>query len=102
MLADFLDAGAKTLIFELEFLAAWLAIERWQDHLRERPVVFFVDNNGVRDSLLSARARVIRVRLSLKLSRKPGGCAIPRRSGSFISMEISGCPTPPYVIAQVA
>ena len=47
MLVDFIDAGAKTLIFELEFLAVLLAIECWRGHLCERPVVFFMDNNGV-------------------------------------------------------
>ena len=56
-LVDFIDVGAKALIFELEFLAVPLAVECWRNHVCERPVVFFVDNKSVRDSLLSARTK---------------------------------------------
>lgn len=44
MLADCLDVGVKTLIVEPELLVAWLAIERWQDQLRGRQGVLFVDS----------------------------------------------------------
>ena len=54
--ANFIDAGAKPLIFEPRSLAVLLAIECWRDHLCKRPVMFFVGNDSVHD-FLSAYAK---------------------------------------------
>ena len=49
-------SGKKTIIHECEFLAVAIALRSWGHHLRAKQVVCFIDNNAVRDSLISAKA----------------------------------------------
>ena len=46
-------AGKKTAIFQCEFFAVLVAIQLWGEVLSSRQVVFYVDNDGVRDVLIS-------------------------------------------------
>ncbi len=46
----------KTIIHECEFLAVAIALDSWKEHLSSRQIVCFIDNNAVRDSLISAKA----------------------------------------------
>ena len=46
----------KTIIHECEFLAVAIALESWKEQLSSKQVVCFIDNNAVRDSLISAKA----------------------------------------------
>ena len=43
----------KTAIFQCEFFAVLVALNTWSDRLSSRQVVFYVDNDGVRDVLIS-------------------------------------------------
>lgn len=43
----------KTAIFQCEFFAVLVAFSLWQKQLTSRQVVFYVDNDGVRDVLIS-------------------------------------------------
>ena len=43
----------KTAIFQCEFFAVLVALNLWQQQLTNRQVVFYVDNDGVRDVLIS-------------------------------------------------
>ena len=45
-----LNPGKKTAIFQCEFNAVLVALSLWQKQLTNRQVVFYVDNDGVRDS----------------------------------------------------
>ena len=44
---------SKTIIFELEFLAVLCAFALWSTKLYGSQIVAFIDNNGVRDALIS-------------------------------------------------
>ena len=46
-------AGKKTAIFQCEFFAVLVALKLWGEVLSSRQVVFYVDNDGVRDVLIS-------------------------------------------------
>ena len=46
-------AGKKTAIFQCEFFAVLVALKAWGEKLSSRQVVFYVDNDGVRDVLIS-------------------------------------------------
>ena len=46
----------KTIIHECEFLAVAIALETWKSHFKAKQIVCFIDNNAVRDSLISAKA----------------------------------------------
>ena len=46
-------AGKKTAIFQCEFFAVLVALVLWGKLLSSRQVVFYVDNDGVRDVLIS-------------------------------------------------
>ena len=46
-------AGKKTAIFQCEFFAVLVALKLWGELLSSRQVVFYVDNDGVRDVLIS-------------------------------------------------
>ena len=46
-------AGKKTATFKCEFFAVLVALSLWQKQLTNRQVVFYVDNDGVRDVLIS-------------------------------------------------
>ena len=46
-------SGKKTAIFQCEFFAVLVALELWGELLSSRQVVFYVDNDGVRDVLIS-------------------------------------------------
>ena len=46
-------AGKKTAIFQCEFFAVLVASKAWGERLSSRQVVFYVDNDGVRDVLIS-------------------------------------------------
>ena len=47
------SAGKKTAIFQCEFFAVLVALVLWGKLLSSRQVVFYVDNDGVRDVLIS-------------------------------------------------
>jgi hypothetical protein len=49
--------GKFTLIFEAELLALLVCFTTWKKQLRDRPAVFFIDNNATRDVSISGRAR---------------------------------------------
>ena len=51
------EATKKTIIFELEFLAVITALVQWKSHLKNRPVVLYLDNNAARDVAISGRGR---------------------------------------------
>ena len=46
-------SGKKTAIFQCEFFAVLVAFKAWGEQLSSRQVVFYVDNEGVRDVLIS-------------------------------------------------
>lgn len=46
-------AGKKTAIFQCEFFAVLVALNLWKKDLKNKQVVFYVDNDGVRDVLIS-------------------------------------------------
>ena len=46
-------SGKKTAIFQCEFFAVLVALGLWRDQLVNRQVVFYIDNDGVRDVLIS-------------------------------------------------
>ena len=46
----------QTIIHECEFLAVAITMELWKDRIATRQVVSFIDNNAVRDSLISGKA----------------------------------------------
>ena len=46
----------QTIIHECAFLAVAIAIRLWKDRVAARQVVSFMDNNAVRDSLISGKA----------------------------------------------
>ena len=50
-----LRVGQSTLIYELEFMAVTLAWLLWKERLMCSTVIFFIDNNGVRDSCIRGR-----------------------------------------------
>ena len=45
--------GKKTAVFPCEFFAVLVAQSVWRDQLVNRQVVFYIDNDGVRDVLIS-------------------------------------------------
>ena len=45
--------GSKTIIFECEFLAVLIAYKAWAGEVAGSQLVVFIDNNAVRDSLIS-------------------------------------------------
>ena len=47
----------STVIFEAEMLALLVALVLWKKHLRNHPVVMYVDNNSTRDVCISGSAR---------------------------------------------
>lgn len=46
----------KTVIYECEFLAVSVAFDVWANDLAGKQVVFFIDNNAVRDSLIACKS----------------------------------------------
>jgi len=46
-------AGEKRAICQCEFFAVLVALSLWQKQITNRQVVFYVDNDGVRDVLIS-------------------------------------------------
>ena len=46
-------SGKKTAIFQSEYFAVLVALKAWGEQLSSRQVVFYVDNDGVRDVLIS-------------------------------------------------
>lgn len=46
----------KTVICECEFLAVSVAFDVWANLLEGKQVVFFIDNNAVRDSFIACRS----------------------------------------------
>jgi len=49
--------GKSTVIFEAEMLALLVALTLWKKHIRNRPVVGYIDNNSTRDVCISGSAR---------------------------------------------
>ena len=47
-------SAKKTIIHECEFLAVAIALGSWKDHVVAKQTVSFIDNNAVRDSLISS------------------------------------------------
>ena len=52
---DLLRPEQKTLIYELEFLAVAIAWLLWKERLTCATVMFFIDNNGVKDSTIKGK-----------------------------------------------
>ena len=48
-----MSSGKKTIIFELEMLAIVYAMTVWESFLRGSHVVFYTDNNAVRDAVIA-------------------------------------------------
>ena len=48
--------GKKTIIYECEFSAVSVAFDTWAETLRGKQVVFFIDENAVRDSLIGCKS----------------------------------------------
>ena len=70
-------SGKKTAIFQCEFFAVFVALELWGDMLSSRQVVFYVDNDGVRDVLISCNTSdPVGSVLLTKVLEKEGACAI--------------------------
>ena len=51
------NPGKSTVIFEAEMLALLVGFVLWKRQLRNRPCVFYIDNNSSRDVAISGRAR---------------------------------------------
>lgn len=66
----------KTIIHECEFLAVAIAMEVWKDRIANKQVVCFIDNNAVRDSLISGKAsgKVTNKILELVLKNETSNC----------------------------
>lgn len=47
-------SGKKTVIFQCELFAVLVALSVWRDQLSSRQVVFYIDNDRVRDVLISS------------------------------------------------
>ena len=47
----------KTIILEAELLAYVVSLVVWKEALRGKPIIAFIDNNGVRDLCISGRGR---------------------------------------------
>lgn len=45
----------KTIIYECEYLAVWCALNRWKQFIAGQHILIFIDNNAVRDSLISCQ-----------------------------------------------
>ena len=59
-------------IYDLEILAVFAALTVWQDDLQGCQLVCFVDDNGVRDSLISCRTRAVSARAILTATLRLG------------------------------
>ena len=70
---------SEQIIFQAEMLALAVALNVWLDELRGCPVVFFVDNNSVRDIAISANAKASIARRLLEdfLQKEHGASIIP-------------------------
>ena len=69
--------GKKTAIFQCEFFAVLIALELWGELLSSRQVVFYVDNDGVRDVLISCNtSNPVGSVLLTKVLEKESACAI--------------------------
>ena len=76
-LAHLNPSGKKTAIFQCEFFAVLVALELWGELLSSRQVVFYVDNDGVRDVLISCNTSdPVGSVLLTKVLEKEGACAI--------------------------
>ena len=70
-------AGKKTAIFQCEFFAVLVALELWSELLSSRQVVFYIDNDGVRDVLISCNTSdPVGSVLLTKVLEKESACAI--------------------------
>ena len=70
-------AGKKTAIFQCEFFAVLVALELWGELLSSRQVVFYIDNDGVRDVLISCNTSdPVGSVLLTKVLEKESACAI--------------------------
>ena len=49
-------SNKKTIIYECEFFAVSVAFDVWASLLQGKQVVFFIDNNAVRDSFIACRS----------------------------------------------
>ena len=76
-LAHLNPAGKKTAIFQCEFFAVLVALKLWGELLSSRQVVFFIDNDGVRDVLISCNTSdPVGSVLLTKVLEKESACAI--------------------------
>ena len=73
------EKESEQIIFQAEMLALAVALNVWLDELRGCPVVFFVDNNSVRDIAISANAKASIARRLLEdfLQKEHGASIIP-------------------------
>ena len=71
--------GQSTLIYELEFMAVTIAWLLWKEWLMCATVIFFIDNNGVRDSCIRGRTEndLAELLLEITLNVEMGTHAIP-------------------------
>ena len=70
-------SGKKTEIFQCEFFAVLVALELWGELLSSRQVVFYVDNDGVRDVLISCNTSdPVGSVLLASVLEKEGACAL--------------------------
>ena len=53
-------AKKKTIIFECEYVAVWCAFHLWKQFIAGQHIILFIDNNAVRDSLISCQHRARR------------------------------------------
>ena len=61
------EINKDTIIMEAEFVAVLLAFRLWGKRVANSPVVAFIDNNSVRDILISCRGRSPTVKSLLKM-----------------------------------
>ena len=67
----------KTAIFQCEFFAVLVALNLWQQQLTNRQVVFYVDNDAVRDVLIScSTSNPVGHALLIKTLRLEGALAL--------------------------
>ena len=91
--------GQSTIIYELEFMAVAIAWLLWKEKLACSTVVFFVDNNGVRDSCIRGRTEndlaelLLEITLNVEMSSHsiPWYARVPSSSNPSDSLSRGSC-----------
>ena len=55
LLSDLNPTNKKTISYECEYFAVWCALDAWRNIIAGQYVLIFIDNNAVRDSLISCQ-----------------------------------------------